>query len=147
MKIVILDDYQDAVRGLACYTKLAGHDVTIYRDTVKDADALAKRLADAEAVVLIRERTRLPAALIERLPKLRIISQTGRPGAHIDMEACTRKAIAVCETRGSPVAPAELPSTRCIASAPGRNIRRASPGSLPLPTRADPGGRATPYPL
>jgi D-3-phosphoglycerate dehydrogenase len=108
MKIVILDDYQDAVRGLACYTKLAGHDVTIYRDTVKDADALAKRLADAEAVVLIRERTRLPAALIERLPKLRIISQTGRPGAHIDMEACTRKAIAVCETRGSPVAPAEL---------------------------------------
>ena len=108
MKIVILDDYQDAVRGLACYSKLAGHDVAIHRDTVKDADTLAQRLAGAEAVVLIRERTRMSAALIERLPKLRIISQTGRPGAHIDMEACTRKGVVVCETRGSPVAPAEL---------------------------------------
>ncbi len=108
MKIVILDDYQDAVRGLACYSKLAGHDVAIHRDTVKDVDALAQRLAGAEAVVLIRERTRMSAALVERLPKLRIISQTGRPGAHIDMEACTRQGIVVCETRGSPVAPAEL---------------------------------------
>lgn len=108
MKIVILDDYQDAARGLAAFSRLAGHDVTVYRDTVKDADAIAGRLADAEAVVLIRERTRLPAAIIERLPKLRIISQTGRPGGHIDMEACTKKGIAVCETKGSPVAPAEL---------------------------------------
>jgi D-3-phosphoglycerate dehydrogenase / 2-oxoglutarate reductase len=108
MKIAILDDYQDAARSLACWPKLAGHDVVVHRDTVKDADALAGRLAGAEAVVLIRERTRLTAALIERLPKLRVISQTGRPGANIDVEACTRRGIAVCETRGSPVAPAEL---------------------------------------
>ena len=67
MKIVIPDDYQDAVRNLACFSKLDGHQVAIYRDTVKDLETLAARLQDAEALVLIRERTRITAELLERL--------------------------------------------------------------------------------
>lgn len=108
MRIVIPDDYQDAVRHLACFAKLAGHDVTIYNDTVKDLDALAERFRDAEALVLIRERTPIPDALLERLPKLKLISQTGKGAAHIDTEACERRGITVALGTGSPYAPAEL---------------------------------------
>lgn len=108
MNITILDDYQDAVRGLACFAKLAGHQVTVHHDTVSDPDALVARLADAEAVVLIRERTALPAAVIARLPRLKIVGQTGAAGKHIDIEACTRAGIVVCQGSGAPDAPAEL---------------------------------------
>jgi len=108
MHVVIPDDYQDAVRGLACFDKLAGHRVTIYHDTVKDRDALAARLQDAEALVLIRERTAIDEALLARLPRLRIIAQTARVGAHVDVAACTRRGIVVTEGRGTPYAPAEL---------------------------------------
>lgn len=108
MKIVIPDDYQDAVRNLDCFGKLDGHQVTIYRDTVKDLETLAARLQDAEALVLIRERTRITAELLERLPHLRLISQTGRGIAHIDLAACTRQGVAVATGSGSPYAPAEL---------------------------------------
>lgn len=108
MNIVIPDDYQDAVRGLDCFAKLAGHDVTIYNDTVKDVDALARRFAEADALVLIRERTQITDALLERLPRLKLIAQTGRGTTHIDMEACARRGIRVTTGSGSPIAPAEL---------------------------------------
>lgn len=108
MRIVIPDDYQDAVRRLPCFAKLAGHEVVIHNDTVKGVDALASRFRDAEAIVLIRERTRLPRELIERLPKLRLISQTARPGPHIDIAACTERKIAVAGGAGGPQSTAEL---------------------------------------
>lgn len=108
MRIVIPDDYQDAVRGLSCFSKLAGHDVRIFNDTVKETDALAERFAGADALVLIRERTAITGALLERLPRLRLISQTGKGTAHIDMEACARRGIEVAAGTGSPYAPAEL---------------------------------------
>jgi D-3-phosphoglycerate dehydrogenase len=95
MKISILDDYQDAVRTLKCFPKLAGHDVTIWNDHTKDTDTLAQRLKDAEALVLIRERTPIRAPLIERLPKLKLISQSS-VYPHIDLEACTKRGIVLC---------------------------------------------------
>jgi D-3-phosphoglycerate dehydrogenase len=116
MNITILDDYQDAVRGLSCFAKLAGHSVTVHRDSVSDADALVARLVEADAVVLIRERTRIPAAVIARLPKLKILSQTGGAGKHIDIEACTRAGIVVCAGTGAPDAPAELTWGLILAS-------------------------------
>lgn len=108
MNIVIPDDYQDAVRGLACFAKLAGHSVTIYNDTVKETDALVERFQEADALVLIRERTRITEALLERLPRLKLISQTGKGTAHIDLAACERRGIKVTAGTGSPYAPAEL---------------------------------------
>jgi D-3-phosphoglycerate dehydrogenase len=108
MKIVIPDDYQDAVRGLDCFDKLAGHEVTVFHDTVKDVETLAARFQDADALVLIRERTAISEALLARLPKLKFISQTGRGIPHIDVPACTRHGVAVANTSGSPHAPAEL---------------------------------------
>lgn len=108
MKVVVSDDYQGAVETLDCFSRLAGHDVTIYRDVVTDVDALAGRFGDAEALVLIRERTPMPRELVERLPTLRLIAQTGRGIPHIDLEACTEHGVAVSVGEGSPVAPAEL---------------------------------------
>jgi len=108
MKVIIPDDYQDAVRGLACFSKLAGHDVTVFTDTVKEIEALAERFQDAEALVLIRERTAVRDELLARLPRLKLISQTGKGTAHIDLAACTRRGVAVAAGTGSPYAPAEL---------------------------------------
>lgn len=108
MQVIIPDDYQDAVRGLSCFSKLAGYSVTIFHDTVKEIDALAERLRPAEALVLIRERTRIGEALLARLPRLKLISQTGKGTAHIDLDACTRRGIVVSAGTGSPYAPAEL---------------------------------------
>jgi D-3-phosphoglycerate dehydrogenase len=108
MNIIILDDYQDAVRKLKCSSKLDGLSAKVFTNTVKGNGQLSVRLRDAEALVLIRERTHFPKALLEKLPKLRLICQTGRVGPHIDVEACTRLGIAVAEGVGSPVAPAEL---------------------------------------
>src|SRR5216683_329047 len=110
MRIAILDDYHDTVRTLPCFAKLAGHDVTIWNDHVQDTDALAARLADTEALVLIRERTAIRAPLIERLPKLRLISQRS-VYPHIDAEACTRHGVVVSSSQhpGTPsYAAAEL---------------------------------------
>src|SRR3989304_1612343 len=87
MKISILDDYFDTLRGLPCFTKLNGHDVTIWNDHLQETEALAERLADAEALVLIRERTKISSALLERLQKLRLMSQRS-VYPHIDVEAC-----------------------------------------------------------
>ncbi len=108
MRIIIPDDYQNAVRQLGCFAKLNSHEVIVHTDTVKELDALAERFRDAEALVLIRERTTISAALLERLPRLRLISQTGRGTTHIDVGACTRHGVAVAAGVGSPHAPAEL---------------------------------------
>ena len=94
MKISILDDYHDTLRTLACYAKLAGHDVRVWTDHVQDVETLAARLQDAEALVLIRERTQIRAPLLERLPKLRLISQRS-VYPHIDVAACTRLGVIV----------------------------------------------------
>lgn len=88
MNITILDDYFDTVRTLDCFTELDGHQVTIWNEHVQDVDALAERLAETEVLVLIRERTHIRAPLIERLPKLKLISQRS-VYPHIDVEACT----------------------------------------------------------
>jgi D-3-phosphoglycerate dehydrogenase len=95
MKIAILDDYHDTLRTLECFRKLAGHEVRVWNDHVQDTDALAARLKDVEALVLIRERTKIRAPLLERLPKLRLISQRS-VYPHIDLEACTRLGVVVC---------------------------------------------------
>jgi D-3-phosphoglycerate dehydrogenase / 2-oxoglutarate reductase len=116
MNIIILDDYQDAVRKLKCASKLDGLNAKVYTNTVKGVGQLAVRLRDAEALVIIRERTALPAALLDKLPKLRLICQAGPMGAHIDIEACTRRGIAVADGTGSPVAPAELTWALVMAS-------------------------------
>lgn len=116
MKIVIPDDYQDAVRGLSCFAKLAGHDVRIYNDTVRQEDTLVERLAEAEALVLIRERTRITGSLLARLPRLRLISQIAKAGGHIDLEACTRHGVAVAAGYGSPHSTVELTWGLILAS-------------------------------
>ncbi len=108
MNIIILDDYQDAVRKLSCATRLEPYNAKVFTNTVKGIGQLAVRLRDAEVLVLIRERTHFPRALLEKLPKLRLLVQTGKVGPHIDVETCTRLGIAVAEGTGSPVAAAEL---------------------------------------
>jgi len=108
MNIVILDDYQDAVRKLACATKLESYQAKVYTNTVKGLGQLSVRLKDADVIVLIRGRTHINRQLIEKLPKLKMISQTGRVGNHIDVQACTERGVAVAEGVGSPIAPAEL---------------------------------------
>ena len=108
MNIIILDDYQDAVRKLRCAARLEPYNAKVFTNTVKGIGQLSVRLRDADVLVLIRERTHFPKALLEKLPRLKLISQTGKAGAHIDVEACTRLGIAVAEGVGSPVAPAEL---------------------------------------
>jgi len=108
MNIVILDDYQDAVRKLSCAAKLDAYPAKVYTNTVKGIGQLSVRLKDADVIVLIRERTQLSRQVIEKLPKLKLIVQTGRVGSHIDIAACTERGIAVAEGIGSPTAPAEL---------------------------------------
>lgn len=108
MHIVIPDDYQNVILTLDCFASLNGHQVSIYHDAVDDTRLLAERFADADALVLTRERTRIDEALLTQLPKLKLISQTGKVSSHLDMDACTRHGVAVMEGRGSPIAPAEL---------------------------------------
>jgi D-3-phosphoglycerate dehydrogenase len=108
MKIAVLDDYQDFVRKLDCFALLAEHDVKVFNNSVRGVGQLATRLAEVEAVVLIRERTRITAQLLDKLPRLKIISQTGKASGHIDVPACTQRGVVVLEGSGSPVAPAEL---------------------------------------
>src|SRR5579859_4840690 len=102
MRVVIPDDYQGAVEKLDCFARLAGHQVTVYRDHVTDLDTLAMRFQDAEALVLIRERTPITEALLARMPKLRLICQTGRGFPHIDIAACNRHGVAVMNGGGNP---------------------------------------------
>ena len=108
MKIAILDDYQDAVRKLDCFHLLADHEVKVFNNSVRGLGQLASRLSEIDALVLIRERTRINSQLLDKLPHLRMISQTGKVSSHIDLAACTERGIAVLEGTGSPTAPAEL---------------------------------------
>lgn len=95
VKVSVLDDWTNLVRTLPCMAEMAGHDVEIWNDHTKDVDVLAQRLADTEALVLLRERTPIRADLIARLPKLRMITLNG-PYPHIDAEACTKRGIVIC---------------------------------------------------
>jgi D-3-phosphoglycerate dehydrogenase len=107
MNVTILDDYHDSVRTLHCFTRLADHQVTIWNDHVQDDDALVERLTGTEALVLIRERTKIRASLLDRLPKLKLISQRS-VWPHIDIDACTRHGIVVSSERTPSYATAEL---------------------------------------
>jgi D-3-phosphoglycerate dehydrogenase len=117
MNIVILDDYQDVVRKLDCASKLDAFPAKVYTNTVKGIGQLSVRLKDADVLVLIRERTPLNRQLLEKLPRLKLISQTGHAGSHIDLAACTERGIAVAQGTGSPYAPAELTWALIMASA------------------------------
>ncbi|MBA4212473.1 MAG: 3-phosphoglycerate dehydrogenase [Polaromonas sp.] len=108
MNIVILDDYQDAVRKLKCAEILEPYPAKVFTNTVKGVGQLSVRLRDADVLVLIRERTQISRQLIEKLPRLKLIAQTGRAGSHLDVAACTERGIAVAEGVGSPVSTAEL---------------------------------------
>lgn len=116
MRVAIPDDYQNCVSSLACFSKLRGHEVTVFNDTVHDETSLAERLAGYDAVVLTRERTRITASLLARLPRLRLLSQTGKVASHIDIDACTRLGIAVVEGEGTGAATAELAWALILAS-------------------------------
>lgn len=100
MNITVLDDWQNTVRTLGSFKKVAGHNVTIWNDHTKDVEVLAKRLADAEALCLIRERTPIRAPLLERLHKLRIISQVG-VFPHVDLAACTKRGVIMSSLTGA----------------------------------------------
>jgi D-3-phosphoglycerate dehydrogenase len=109
MKIAVIDDYQNAFKTLKCFPKLSGHEVVVYTDPETDLTKLAERLKDADAVVLTQQRTYFPRVLIEKLPKLRLIGQTGRAATHVDLAACTEKGIVVSAGgAGNPNATAEL---------------------------------------
>ena len=117
MKIAVLDDYQNVFRKLKCYGRLAGHEVTVYDNTEKDPVRLAERLKDAEAVVLTQQRSAFPKALVERMPKLKLISQTGRNVGHVDVDACTAHGITVSAGgAGNPNPTAELTWALILAS-------------------------------
>lgn len=108
MNIVILDDYQDAVRKLACASKLEGLNAKVYNNSVKGIGQLVMRLRDADAVIVIHERTCITAQLLEKLPRLRLIALAGQLGPHIDVAACTAHGVAVAQGYYNPTAVAEL---------------------------------------
>jgi D-3-phosphoglycerate dehydrogenase len=108
MNIAILDDYQDCVRRLDCFSLLAGHDVKIFSNSARGVGQLAIRLAPFDALVLIHQRTTISRLLLDKLPRLKLISQAGRIGSHLDLAAATERGITVTEGVGDPVAPAEL---------------------------------------
>jgi D-3-phosphoglycerate dehydrogenase / 2-oxoglutarate reductase len=116
MKIAILDDYQDCVRTLKCFEKIKHHEVTIFNDTVKDNKTLSDRLSSFEALVLTRQRSVIDSELISLLPNLKVISQTGKVGSHVDLEACRAKGITVLDGQGSGEATAELNMLLILAS-------------------------------
>ena len=140
MRVVVMEDYQRAVGRLDAFGLLDGHEVVVQSVRPETVAERAAQIGDAEALVLIRERTPIDAPLLALLPSLRLICQTGRGMPHIDLEACTRRGIAVCTGSGSPYAPAELTlalilaSTRCIvadavAFRAGSAGRRRRPGA------------------
>jgi D-3-phosphoglycerate dehydrogenase len=120
MRIAVLDDYQDAVRTLSCFSMLEGHEVSVFQHSARGIGQLAIRLAPFDVLVLIRERTSLSAALLSKLPNLKLISQTGKVSGHIDVGAATARGVAIAEGTGSPVAPAEL--TWALIMAASRKI-------------------------
>jgi D-3-phosphoglycerate dehydrogenase len=132
LRVSILDDYQDVVRTLDCFAKLQGHDVTIWNDAVADVDVLAERLAAADVLVLLRERTKVGEALLSRLPNLKLISQNGHV-PHIDLAACTRYGVVVSSAVTARPSYATVEFTWGLILAAMRNI--------PLESAALRGGR------
>src|SRR5437660_10829575 len=117
MKIVIPDDYEDMVDQLECFSLLRHHDVIRYREPARDLTHLVERLCDADVVVAIRERVEFSRALLEKLPRLKLIALVGRNSKMIDFSACTELGIPVATGRSnSPVAPAELTLALMLAS-------------------------------
>lgn len=116
MKIAILDDYQDVVRQLTCFDLLTDHEVKVFNNTAVGIGQLAIRLQPFDAVVLIRERTRLNRALMQKLPNLKLISQTGKVAGNIELAAAHELGIAIAEGIGDPTAPAELTWTLIMAA-------------------------------
>jgi D-3-phosphoglycerate dehydrogenase / 2-oxoglutarate reductase len=108
MKITILDDYQNAIENLKCFQLLNGQDVQILHVTEKNSDKLASQISETEILVLTRERTEITAELLSKLPKLKLISQTGKISNHLDLNVCTKYNVSVAEGTGSPIAPSEL---------------------------------------
>ena len=120
MRVAILEDYQKASPTLACFAALAAHQVEVFSEPMRDEATIAARVGDFEAIVVIRERTRITSSLIDRLPKLRLVVQTAKIGPHVDLEACQARGITVCDGTGGPVSTAELTWGLILASA--RNI-------------------------
>ena len=100
MKIAVMDDYQDAFRKLAGFSRLKGHEVVVFHDTEKDPAKLAARLKAAEVVILTQQRSPIPRAVVEKLAGVKLLAQTGRNTGHIDVAACTEKGIAVAAAGG-----------------------------------------------
>ncbi len=141
MNIIILDDYQDAVRKLKCAAKLQHLNAKVFTNTVKGIGQLSVRLRDAEVLVLIRERTHFPKQLLEKLPRLKLISQTGRVGSHIDIETCTKRGIAVAEGPGL----ADRPRRDDVGAHHGRDAPRAAVHRQPQARRVAAVGAARPH--
>jgi len=108
MRIAILDDYQDTVKTLNCFSLLKDHDIKIITDFHIDESTLIPEIKDREALVLIRTRTSISKSLLSQLPQLKVISQTGKNAGHIDAEACMSHGVIVLESKGNPIATAEL---------------------------------------
>ncbi|HEX7483259.1 MAG TPA: D-2-hydroxyacid dehydrogenase family protein [Candidatus Bathyarchaeia archaeon] len=108
MKITILDDYQNIIEKLKCFEILKGQNVEILHETEKNPDKLSTLISETEILVLTRERTEITEGLLSKLPKLKLISQTGKISNHLDINVCTKHKVAVAEGVGSPIAPAEL---------------------------------------
>ncbi|MPZ43345.1 MAG: D-2-hydroxyacid dehydrogenase family protein [Betaproteobacteria bacterium] len=122
MKIVVLDDYADMFRTSASYPRLQGHEVVVHRDTAKDLDQLVARLAEADVVVATQERTLFPRALIEKLPRLKLIAQTGSHRHHFDRAACSERGILVCVAPGGAKAYSTAELTWALILAAARHL-------------------------
>jgi D-3-phosphoglycerate dehydrogenase len=126
MRVAILEDYQRASPALACFAKLAGHEVAVFSDPLRGEDAIAAAVKDFEALVLVRERTRITASLLAKLPKLKLVVQTAKIGPHVDVKACQARGVTVCDGTGSPLSTAELTWGLILAAArriPQENAR------------------------
>src|SRR5262245_9972745 len=97
MRVAILEDYQKASPALAAYAKLAGHDVTVFSEPMRTEAALISALKEFEALVLIRERTKVTRTLLEGLPRLKLVVQTAKIGPHVDVKACLARGVTVCD--------------------------------------------------
>jgi D-3-phosphoglycerate dehydrogenase len=129
MKVAILEDYQRASETLKCFAKLKGHDVTVFSEPLRTEEAIAATVKDFDALVLVRERTRISKSLLEKLPKLKLVVQTAKVGPHVDVKACMARGITVCDSTGGPISTAELSWGLIIAAArnlPQENARLRS---------------------
>ena len=122
MRVAILEDYQQASPALDCFARLAGHAVEVFSEPLRDEAAIASRIAGFDAIVVIRERTRVTGSLLEKLPGLKLVVQTAKIGPHVDLKACQARGITVCDGTGSPLPTAELTWGLILASA--RNLQQ-----------------------